>query len=93
MIDPITKLILEKDEYDKRGENDVHAQIIKWFLKNPYPDDDKVHAFAEKLGVDPHDFEKNIYAVLSSVLSEGFSKGKDIDHHVDELKMGIEVEY
>ena len=93
MIDPITKVILEKDEHDKRGENDMAAQIIKWFLKNPYPNDDAVHSLAEKLGVDPDEFEAEIYKVLSSFLSEGFSKGKDVKHDADELKMGIEVEY
>ncbi|MCK5602498.1 hypothetical protein KAR91_11525 [Candidatus Pacearchaeota archaeon] len=85
--------ILLEDEYQSRGMSDIHAQIIKWFLKNPYPEDDTVHAFAEKLGMDPDEFEKDIYSVLSSFLSEGFSKGKDVDHDSDELKMGIEVEY
>lgn len=85
--------ILMEDEYKSRGEGDSQAQIIKWFLENPYPDDDAVHAFAEKIGMDPDEFEKNIYGVVSSVLSEGFSKGKDIKHDSDELKMGIEVEY
>lgn len=85
--------ILLEDEYQSRGESDANAQIIKWFLKNPYPDDDAVHAFAEKIGMDPDAFETQIYSLLSSFLSEGFSKGKDVKHDSDELKMGIEVEY
>ena len=85
--------ILLEDEYQSRGESDIHAQIIKWFLANPYPDDNAVHAYAEKLGIDPDEFEKHIYMVFSSFLSEGISKGKDIEHDSDELKMGIEVEY
>ena len=85
--------ILMEDEYQSRGESDIHAQIIKWFLKNPYPEDDAVHTYAEKLGIDPDEFERHIYMVLSSFLSEGLSKGKDVKHDSDELKMGIEVEY
>ena len=85
--------ILLEDEYQTRGQSDSHAQIIKWFLKNPYPEDDAIHAYAEKMGMDPDQFEKDIYGILSSFLSEGFSKGKDIDCDKDELKMGIEVEY
>lgn len=86
--------ILMEDAYQSRGESDLKGQIIKWFLKNPYPDDDKVHAFAEELGVDPDDFEKEVYAILSSMLSEGLSKGEERpEFDKKELKDGIEVEY
>jgi hypothetical protein len=90
-MDPITEQILKEEE--QKGMNDLHAEIIKWFLKNPYPKDDKVHAFAEKLGKDPDEFEGHIYMVLSSILSEGYSKGKDVKHDPKELEMGIKVEY
>ena len=90
MMDPITKLILEQEQ--EKGKNDLHAEIIKWFLSNPYPKDDKVHAFAEKLGQDPDEFEGHIYMVLSSFLSEGNSKGKDIKHDPKQLEIGIKVE-
>ena len=85
----------EKEEKDKdeRGSSKMHQDIIKWFIENPYPQDDAVHALAEKMGMDPDGFEAEIYAVLSSFLSEGFSKGHDVEHDPDELKMGIEVEY
>ena len=82
----------EKIEEIDRGESDIHAEIIKWFFANPYPKDDAVHAFAEKLGMDPDKFEGHIYMVLSSILSEGRSKGKDIKHDPKELDMGIKVE-
>jgi len=82
------EVLLEQD----KGDSDIHAEIIKWFLENPYPDDDKVHAFAEKIGMDSHEFERHIYMVLSSVLSEGKSKGKDIKPDPKELEMGIKVE-
>jgi hypothetical protein len=83
----------EEAKKDERGTSDIHAKIIKWFIENPYPDDDAVHGLAEKIGMDPDGFEKEIYAVLSSFLSEGYSKGKEIKCDKDELEMGIEVEY
>jgi len=89
-MDKLTQHIL--DEQEKKDTSDIHAKIIKWFLENPYPKDDQVHAFAEKLGQDPHEFEGHIYMVLSSILSEGYSKGKDVKHDPNELKMGIKVE-
>ena len=88
-MDTLTQYILEQE---KKDTSDLHAKIIKWFLENPYPKDDKVHAFAEKLGMDPDEFEGHIYMVLSSILSEGNSKGKDIKHDPKELEMGIKVE-
>jgi len=88
-MDPITKHILKEQT---KGESDIHAEIIKWFLANPYPNDDQVHALAEKLGVDHHKFEGYIYSLLSSILSEGNSKGKDIKHDPKQLEMGIKVE-
>lgn len=86
--------ILLEDAYQSRGEGDLRGQIIKWFLKNPYPNDEQVHSFAEELGVDHEEFEKNIYAILSSILSEGYSKGEERpEFDKKELKDGIEVEY
>jgi len=86
-MDKITQLILEQE-----AKSDLHAKIIKWFQENPYPNDDQVHALAEELGVNHHGFEKEIYSILSSLLSEGYSKGKDVKHDPKELKMGIKVE-
>lgn len=89
-MDKLTQYILKEE---KKDTSKLHAEIIKWFLANPYPKDDKVHAFAEKLGMNPDEFEGHIYMVLSSILSEGYSKGKDIKHDPKELEMGIKVEY
>jgi len=75
-----------------KGETDLLSKIIEWFVANPYPKDDAVHAFAQKLGIDEHEFEGHIYHILSSVLAEGRSKGKDVKHDPKQLKMGIEVE-
>jgi hypothetical protein len=83
----------EEKQKDPRGASDLHQKIIKWFIENPYPDDNLIHGLAEKLGMDPEGFEKEVYAVLSSFISEGYSKGKDVKHDTNELKMGIEVEY
>lgn len=92
-----TKVKVEKKEEflmenEPKGEGDIIGEIIKWFLANPYPDDDAVHAFSKEMGIDEHDLEKHIYALISSIMSEGNSKGKEIKHDPKELEMGIEVE-
>lgn len=76
----------------KDVNKDLLGKIVEWFQANPYPDDDAVHAFANKLGIDEHEFEKHIYHVLSSILSEGKSKGKDLKVDSEQLEMGIKVE-
>jgi hypothetical protein len=80
-------------EIQDKMNSDLHNKIIEWFLKNPYPKDDAVHAFAEKLGVDPHEFEGHIYMILSNILTEGNSKGFTGSYDPKQLKMGIQVEY
>jgi len=92
--------ILLEDDYEKaerdkdeRGASELHGKIIKWFIENPYPDDESVRGMAEQLGMSEDGFEKEIYATFSSFISEGFSKGHDVDADPEELKMGIEVEY
>ncbi|MFW9871749.1 MAG: DUF5661 family protein [Candidatus Thorarchaeota archaeon] len=79
-------------EQGNDGMNDLHNEIIKWFMENPYPKDDAVHAFAEKMGIDPDEFEGHIYMVLSQILSEGSSKDFKGTYDSKELKMGIEIE-
>jgi len=90
----ISDIVLEQAlvEQKSTGKSDLQNEIIKWFLENPYPDDEKVHEFAESKGIDSHEFEKHIYGILSAILSEGKSKGKDVNPDAKELEMGIKVE-
>lgn len=89
-MEPITKYILKEEQNNANSE--LRNKIIKWFLENPYPNDNKVHEFAKSIGMDEHEFERHVYATLSSVLSEGKSKGKEIKHDSKQLEMGIKVE-
>jgi mannose-6-phosphate isomerase-like protein (cupin superfamily) len=84
-------ILLEQD----KGKSDIHAEIIKWFVANPHPKDDAVHAFAEKLGIDPHKFEEHIYMILSDLLkkenlheakSDQSGTGFDVDIETATLK-------
>jgi len=46
----------------------VQQKLIDFFKANPNPDDDLVHQFAAKLGMEPDDLETKIYALLTSLL-------------------------
>lgn len=74
------------------GMADIHNEIIKWFMENPNPPDSAVHAFAEKIGIDPDKLEGHIYMILSDILTGGRSKDFKGTYDPKELKMGIEVE-
>jgi hypothetical protein len=77
------------------NEEDVLEAIMDFFADNPSPPDDEVHKLAEKLGLEPDDFEAKIYSVLGSILGTGKSKKEKFtekDADPKELKMGIKVE-
>jgi hypothetical protein len=85
--------ILIEVDHQSMANSDLHNKIIEWFIKNPYPKDDAVHAFAQELGVDEHEFEGHIYSILSDILTEGRSKDFNGNYDPEQLKMGIKVEY
>lgn len=89
IIEHDKELLMENEE---RGMMDLHDEIIKWFMKNPRPEDSKVHKFAEKMGIEPDKFEGHIYMILSDLIHEGRSKNFNGKYDPKELAMGIEVE-
>lgn len=69
--------------------------IMDFFADNPAPPDEEVHALAEKLGLEPDDFEAMIYSILGSILGTGKAKKEKFtekDADKKELEMGIKVE-
>jgi hypothetical protein len=76
---------------DDKG--DMREKIKDFFKNNPYPKDNKVHEFAQSLGIEPDEFETHIYALLTDYLKIG--KHQDVpDDKFDsnELDMGQKVE-
>jgi len=73
-------------------------KLVKFFVDNPNPNDASVHAFAEKLGVEPDDLETEIYklaTIAAEFLDDGRSNEKGVkkgDVDAKELKIGIEIE-
>jgi len=58
-------------------KSDVDATIESFFQRNPHPDDSDVHALAERLGMNPHQLETRIYALMGKRLSKcGMTKGE-----------------
>ena len=76
-------------------DDKIYTAIMDFFADNPSPPDDDIHDLAEKLGLDPHDFEAKIYALLGSILGTGKAKEEKFtekDADPEQLKLGIKVE-
>ncbi|MCK9155360.1 MAG: hypothetical protein M0P12_04505 [Paludibacteraceae bacterium] len=63
------------------GGKDIDAEIVDFFSKKESVNDNDIHALAEKLGLDPHEFEGRIYGILSGFLHQGKSKGNGFGSH------------
>jgi len=81
--------LAEQTEMNKAG---VESAIIKWFMKNPTPVDKEVHEFADSLGINTHEFETYIYAILGNILTSGKSKGFTGSYKEDQIQKGIKIE-
>jgi len=73
----------------------ILEKLIEFFKKNPAPDDDEIHSFAEDSNIDPHELEEEIYSLVGALLGKGRSnlpKNKDKDFNEDQTEKGIDVE-
>jgi hypothetical protein len=77
---------------------ELRTRIMTFFKENPEPSDEGeggVHAFAEKEGINPHEFEEAIYAILGSFFGAGYAYERGFteeDADPEQLEMGIKVE-
>lgn len=76
----------------EEGDQDIHAEIIKFFQGTPNPSDEEVHAFAEDMGINEHELERHIYMILSDVINGGKSANFKGDYDPAQLKKGTKVE-
>jgi len=79
-------------ETSPKDEKEIKTKLFDFFSKNPSPPDEKVHDFAESLGMKPDELESHIYKILGSFLGAGKSKDFKGEYDQKELEMGIKVE-
>jgi len=86
----------EEDEESKKSspikQKEIHSKIFQFFKSNPQPSDEKVHEFAESIGMEPDDLESHIYMILGSFLGAGESKNFKGKYDQKQLEMGIKIE-
>jgi hypothetical protein len=74
-------------------ERSPKEAVVELFATKSKVEDTDVHALAEKLGIDAHEFENIIYGLLTSFFNKGkYNKSGKKNIDAKELKMGIKVE-
>lgn len=54
---------------DVENTSKARKEIEAFLQKNPEPEDEQIHALAEKLGIDKHEFEEEIYRMLAEKIN------------------------
>jgi hypothetical protein len=58
-----------------RGDSDIHAEIAKFFVKNPSPTEDDTNDFCQKMGIDIDEFNKHLHMIMGEMSRKGLLKG------------------
>jgi hypothetical protein len=81
-----------KDD-DSKTKPDLQKAMVKYFSDpDASTDDEDVHAYAVKLGVEPEELEEAGYELLHCFFSEGNSSGSKVKPDPGQVKMGMAVE-
>ena len=87
--------IIGKQLREQTEDDDMilKGKIKKFFRDNPNPQDSKVHALADKLGIAPDELENKIYEILSVYVQVGkHQDSPDSEFREDQLIKGRKVE-
>jgi hypothetical protein len=84
-----------KDYMIEGIQKNVEQEIMKFFKEKPNPQDPAIHALADKLKINSHEFEGIIYKILGQFLGAGRALAMDFtekDADKNELRMGVKIE-
>lgn len=62
----------EAPAYDELPE--IEKKVVDFMLLNPDPPDEKIHEFAQSLGLDPDEFETIIYKLLTKLVKDEYGE-------------------
>lgn len=79
--------------FKKKAQAELRKKLIDFFTKYKDPSDKLVHQFAEKVGMDAHQLEEEIYGILSDFFASGeYYENPETELDPEELRTGIKVE-
>lgn len=88
----VRKELEVKIEKEILNDKALRSEIVRFFIKNPQPTDDQMHALAEQLKIEPPELETLVYGILSDIISRGYPNGQAQEVDLKELAKGIKVE-
>jgi hypothetical protein len=74
---------LDQEDLDDLGWDSMDMFLAGFFLLNPEPTEEQVHALAELVGIPAPDLEERVYALLSQMV-EGEDEDEDDDWDLDD---------
>lgn len=83
---------LKENSLSQLKDTVIIDKIIEFIKANPFPLDKDFHAFVEKNGMDPDEFETYAYAILTVFLCGGKSKGRPSEANEENIKIGRQIE-
>jgi len=84
----------EEDSLSDLTDESIPQKIVDFLQKNPFPKDDSgIHKLAEDLGIEADILEQYVYAMLTTILTGGKSKGDISKITKEQLDIGFEIEY
>jgi hypothetical protein len=84
----------EEDSLSDLTDESIPQKIVDYIQKNPFPKDDSgIHKLAEDLEMEVDILEQYIYAILTTILTGGKSKGDVSKITKEQLDIGFEIEY
>lgn len=82
------KLLKEAVGGDKEM-GDIHAEIAKFFVKNPTPSEEDINQFCEELGINIDEFNKHLHMIMGELSKKGLLRGYVSEHALNELFISI----
>lgn len=76
------------NEADK-GDSDIHAEIAKFFVKNPSPSEDDINNFSQEMGINIDEFNKHLHMIMGELSKKGLLRGYITEQSLNELFINI----
>ena len=75
------------------GETGLRKKLVDFFTRHKDPSDELVHQFAEKIGMDAHQLEEEVYGILSDFFASGeYYKNPETKLNPEQMRVGIKIE-
>ncbi len=83
---------LDQEDLDDLGWDSMDMFLAGFFLLNPEPTEEQVHALAELVGIPAPDLEERVYALLSQMVEGDDEDGDEVLEDLDDEEVSSYAE-